>query len=114
MAITSSVRYHSTKKPNITICVMSFVCRVISRLTALSFTFGLPCIGRDCYEMPYFIQDGETGLILKHDDPHELTSLMLRILHDDNFSQNVAANHDHYLHDYSWGAVARRIAKVID
>ena len=29
-----------------------------------ALTFGLPCIGRNCYEMPYFIEDGKTGLLL--------------------------------------------------
>lgn len=78
-----------------------------------ALTFGLPCIGRNCYEMPYFIQDGETGLLLKHDDPHELASLMLQVLHDDKYAKNVAAHHDQYLRDYSWDAVAERMAKVI-
>lgn len=78
-----------------------------------ALTFGLPCIGRNCYEMPYFIQDGETGLLLKHDDPHELASLMLQVLRDDKYAKNVAAHHDQYLHDYSWDAVAERMAKVI-
>lgn len=78
-----------------------------------ALTFGLPCIGRNCYEMPYFIQDGETGLLLKHDDPHELASLMLQVLRDDKYANNVAAHHDQYLRDYSWDAVAERMAKII-
>lgn len=78
-----------------------------------ALTFGLPCIGRDCYEMPYFIQDGETGLLLKHDDPHELASLMLQVLRDDKYAKNVAAHHDQYLRDYSWDAVAERMIRVM-
>lgn len=79
-----------------------------------ALTFGLPCIGRNCYEMPYFIQDGETGLLLNEDDPHELASLMLRILHDDSFSCNVLSHREQYIYDYSWDTVAGRIAKVIE
>ena len=79
-----------------------------------ALTFGLPCIGRNCYEMPYFIKEGETGLLLKHDNPQELASLMLRALHDESFSRNVLSNRDKYIHDYSWDTVAERIAKVID
>lgn len=78
-----------------------------------ALTFGLPCIGRNCYEMPYFIQDGETGLLLNEDDPHELASLMLRILHDDSFSCNVLSHRKQYIYDYSWDTVAGCIAKVI-
>lgn len=78
-----------------------------------ALTFGLPCIGRNCYEMPYFIQDGKTGLLLNDDDPHELAGLMLRLLRDDSFSHNVLSNRNQYIHDYSWETVAGRIAKVI-
>lgn len=27
-----------------------------------ALTYGLPCTGRNAYEMPYFIQNAETGL----------------------------------------------------
>ena len=86
-----------------------------------ALTFGLPCIGRNCYEMPYFIKDGNlpehtndaTGLLLNNEDPQELASLMLRILHDDSFSHNVLARRNEYIHEYSWNTVAERIARVI-
>jgi len=87
-----------------------------------ALTFGLPCIGRNCYEMPYFIQDGNssvhsdnaTGLLLNHDDPKELASLMLRILHNDSFSHNVISRRNEYIHEYSWDTVAERIVEVIE
>lgn len=86
-----------------------------------ALTFGLPCIGRNCYEMPYFIQDGSsrehrddaTGLLLNHDDPQELASLMLRLLSDDTFSRNVIARRQQYIKDYSWDTVAERIVHII-
>ena len=78
-----------------------------------ALTFGLPCIGRNCYEMPYFIQEGETGLLLKNDDPKELASLILCILQNDNFAKNVANHQNQYLRDYSWDTVAVKMAKVI-
>lgn len=78
-----------------------------------ALTFGLPCIGRDCYEMPYFIENGTTGLLLKNDDTHELAGLMERLLKDGAFKQNVAARHEHYLQEYSWDAVARRMKDVM-
>lgn len=79
-----------------------------------ALTFGLPCIGRDCYEMPYFIEEGKTGLLLKEDNPQELASLMKKTLQDDSFKKNVAARHDHYLEEYSWDAVARRMKEAMD
>ena len=78
-----------------------------------ALTFGLPCIGRNCYEMPYFIEDGKTGLLLKNDTPEELSSLMLQILENDDFSKNVAQKRALYLRNYSWDAVAKRMADVI-
>lgn len=78
-----------------------------------ALTFGLPCIGRDCYEMPYFIEEGKTGLLLRHDDPVELAHLMLRVLQDSSFAENVVQNRAKYIHNYSWDTVADRIAKAI-
>lgn len=78
-----------------------------------ALTFGLPCIGRDCYEMPYFIQDGETGLLLKDDDPRELAGLMKRALDDTSLQRNVADRRLQYIEEYSWKTVAGRIAKVM-
>ena len=37
-----------------------------------ALTFGLPCIGRNCYEMPYFIEEGKTGLLRKRIGIHVL------------------------------------------
>ena len=45
-----------------------------------ALTFGLPCIGRDAYEMPYFIEDGETGYLLRSETKEELADLMDRAL----------------------------------
>ena len=78
-----------------------------------ALTFGLPCIGRNCYEMPYFINDGKTGLLLENDDPHELASLMQQILDNDTFSQNVVSNRPNYIQEYSWSTVAERISSII-
>lgn len=79
-----------------------------------ALTFGLPCIGRDCYEMPYFIDEGKTGLLLKNDNASELAELMRALLHSDSFKKNVAARHDYYLKEYSWDAVAKRMKEAMD
>lgn len=78
-----------------------------------ALAFGLPCIGRNCYEMPYFIEDGNTGLLLRHDDAEELADLMMRILNDDSFAEHVMNKRKWYINNYSWDSVARRIAQVI-
>ena len=78
-----------------------------------ALTYGLPCIGRDAYEMPYFIQDGETGLLLKENDAERLASMMLRLLQDEKIRNNVRSRKDWYIKEYSWDTVAERIMNVI-
>lgn len=74
-----------------------------------ALTYGLPCIGRDAYEMPYFIEDGVTGRLLKHQDAAELASLMEETITNKALIDNVRSRRDTYLHDYSWDTVAERI-----
>lgn len=79
-----------------------------------ALSFGLPCIGRDCYEMPYFIEEGKTGLLLNKDDASELAALMERLLKDELIKENVKARRDYYLKEYSWDSVALRMKKIIE
>lgn len=79
-----------------------------------ALTYGLPCIGRDVYEMPYFIEDDETGYLLKHDDVSELCTLISKLLKDDRIKNNVLKKQDWYIKEYSWDTVANRINDVIN
>ena len=80
---------------------------------AEALTYGLPCIGRDAYEMPYFIEEGVTGYLLKNEFAEELSAYMLDLLQNEKIKSNVKARREWYLQEYSWDAVAERIAKVI-
>ena len=79
-----------------------------------ALTYGLPCIGRNAFEMPYLIQDGKTGFLLQDEDAWLLAQLMLRALEDSQMKENVVTNRAHYLKEYSWDMVARKMAEVID
>lgn len=79
-----------------------------------ALTYGLPCIGRNAYEMPYFIEDNETGYLLKHNDASELSSLIADLLKNDRIKRNVLEKKDWYLKEYSWETVANRIYDVIN
>lgn len=81
---------------------------------AEALAFGLPCIGRNCYEMPYFIENGKSGCLLEKDDPEELADKMLRLLKDEQIRQYVLSHREHYLKEYSWESVADRMKTVID
>lgn len=75
--------------------------------------FGLPCIGRNAYEMPYFIDEGKTGYLLKEQSAEELSYLMEKSLVNQSLKQNVDSNFSFYKNEYSWDTVAKRIYEVI-
>jgi len=79
-----------------------------------ALSFGLPCIGRNCYEMPYFIEEGKTGYLLKNDDAKELAELMNKLLSDEEIKNNVKLHREYYLNKYSWNSVALRMKEVIE
>ena len=78
-----------------------------------AFSFGVPCIGRNDYEMPYFIENNKTGLLLEDDDPHILSSMMYRLLTDDSFMQEVSNKKEYYNKIYNWDNVAEKIVNHI-
>lgn len=75
--------------------------------------YGLPCIGRNRYEMPFFIEDGKTGFLMKGDMPEELCSYMITLLNEESFYDNVKLGKQKYLSEYSWDAVADRMLNVM-
>lgn len=78
-----------------------------------ALTYGLPCIGRNAFEMPYFIEDGKTGYILNEENADTLSQLMLKLLDNKEIKENVNARRQEYLEKYSWDAVAKRMYDVI-
>lgn len=78
-----------------------------------ALTFGLPVIARNAYEMPYLIQNGQTGLLLQKDDVKELSEMMDSLLSDEDIKKNVVERQKDYLVNYSWDKVAERIYSII-
>lgn len=74
-----------------------------------ALSFGLPCIGRNAFEMPYFIEDGKTGLLIEEDNVEELANKISILLKEETIKQNVLAKIDWYIKEYSWDTVAKRI-----
>lgn len=75
--------------------------------------FGLPCIGRNTCEMPYFIEDGKTGRLLNTESVVDLSQLMEEVLTTELFYENVINKKEYFINSYSWDAVAKRIISII-
>lgn len=78
-----------------------------------ALTFGLPVIARNAYEMPYLIQNGQTGVLLQKDDVKDLSEMMDSLLSDADIKKNVVERQRDYLIDFSWDKVAERINSII-
>lgn len=74
---------------------------------------GLPCIGRKAYEMPYFIEDNETGYLINDDDPVKMACKMEDLLQNERIKNNVKKKKNDYLNEYSWENVGKRIKNII-
>lgn len=75
--------------------------------------YGLPCIGRNAYEMPYFIEDGVTGYLLNDENAKKLSELMLNLINNKEIINNVLSKREYYIKEYSWDTVAERIYNII-
>ena len=64
--------------------------------------------------MPYFIDEGKTGLLLKEDNPQQLADLMKELLSVSSYKENVTKMHEYYIQEYSWDAVAKRMKAAMD
>lgn len=75
---------------------------------------GVPCVGRDICEMPFFIHDGENGALVRSNDACGLAEAMMRCVNDERIRDTAAREADAARKMYSWDAVAQRIAWVIE
>ena len=70
---------------------------------------GIPCIGRDAFEMQNFIQAGLTGELIREDDAVRLAGKIKKILEDDTYKVNVSNKISDYIHKYNWHNTALKI-----
>lgn len=79
-----------------------------------ALSFGLPCIGRNDFEMKEFIKDGYNGMLIDDDNADCLAWKMHELLNNTEIKTNVLKDRDFYLTEYSWDTVAKRIKKVME
>ena len=76
--------------------------------------FGLPCIGRKFFEMPYFIEDSVEGALIEDDNPKIMAKKMFEVISDKKMIDDIQARQADYIEKYSWNSVAKRAKDVID
>lgn len=81
---------------------------------AEALVYGLPCIGRDKFAMPEFIEDGCTGKLFSGEDAQELAEDLWELLRDPKYRRAVEERREWYLREYSWDKVAQRICSVME
>lgn len=79
-----------------------------------ALVYGLPCIGRNEFEMKEFIKDGYNGYLINNDDVEILAKKMYDLLNNKEIRKNVIKNRENYIKQYSWDTVADRIINVIN
>lgn len=79
-----------------------------------ALTYGLPCIGRNKYEMPYLIEHGKTGLLINDDNIQLLANNMYELLSNPLYRETVKSKRNEYIRNYSWETVTKKILSVIE
>lgn len=81
---------------------------------AEALIYGLPCIGKKCYEMPQFITNNKNGLLINNDNERELEKAMeYMYLNKEKFVKYVQNERSKYIAEYSWESVVNRMTKII-
>lgn len=90
-----------------------------SRFEAFGIVFveaqaaGMPCVARDRCAMPELVVDGQSGALLRSDDPGELAERIETALDDDELYRRCAANVDAVRLRFSWSVAAERIEALL-
>lgn len=74
---------------------------------------GVPIIGTAVGGIPDFLKHGETGLVVKVDDPKDLTQKIKQILADGGLRQRLANNGARLVRErYTWESVAHKMRQL--
>lgn len=81
---------------------------------AEALLFGLPCIGRNKFEMPYLIEDKKSGFLIEDNTPPlTLAKMLLELLTNPQYRTYVNSNFEKYKALYSWDKVADNIINAM-
>ena len=95
--------------------VMPSKCEAYGLVFGEALIFGLPCIAKNAFAMPEFIEEDHNGYLIQHDDVDELCRTMEKLLVNGNrLKNNVEKNRQYYMERYSWKTVAKKIISVME
>ena len=80
-----------------------------------ALSYGMPCIGVNKFEMPYFIKEGYNGFLLNDmNSVIELAEKIEALLVSDEIFENTNTDKSLYKEEFSWDSVATRIILKIN
>ncbi len=95
--------------------VMPSKCEAYGIAFGEALIFGLPCIAKNVFAMPEFIEDDQNGYLIQSDDVNELFESMQKLLQNgERLKKNVKERREYYLERYSWDTVAKKIIAVME
>ncbi len=78
-----------------------------------AMAYGVPVIGTDRMAMPEFIRPGETGDLLREDEPEALSEMMLRMIREPERTWTMSQGAFGEAQEYRWQRVQERIEDVL-
>ena len=95
--------------------VMPSRCEAYGLVFGEALIFGLPCIAKNAFAMPEFIEDDTNGYLIERDDVDELCAAMEKmLLNSKRLKETVEINRTSYAEQYSWKTVAKKMIAVME
>ena len=95
--------------------VMPSRCEAYGLVFGEALIFGLPCIAKNAFAMPEFIEEDYNGYLIERDDVDELRAAMEKmLLNSKRLKETVESNRTSYAERYSWKTVAKKMIAVME
>lgn len=95
--------------------VMPSRCEAYGLVFGEALIFGLPCIAKNAFAMPEFIEEDNNGYLIQRDDVDELCMTMEKLLENkERLKKNVENSRLSYMEMYSWKTVAQKMIAVME